>query len=42
MFFDREHETAQLFNYFKHDKNVLMLAPRRVGKKPLPAKKLMA
>lgn len=35
MFFDRESETAQLFRYFKRDKNVLMLAPRRVGKTEL-------
>ena len=32
MFFDRTQETEQLFNFFKRDKNVLMLAPRRVGK----------
>ncbi len=35
MFFDRKQETEQLFNYFKRDKNVLMLAPRRVGKTEL-------
>jgi AAA+ ATPase superfamily predicted ATPase len=35
MFFNRQQETEQLFNFFKHDKNVLMLAPRRVGKTEL-------
>ncbi len=35
MFFDRETETALLFKHFKQGKNVLMLAPRRIGKTEL-------
>jgi AAA+ ATPase superfamily predicted ATPase len=30
--FDRDEETARLWRYFKSGRNVLMLAPRRMGK----------
>jgi hypothetical protein len=30
--FDRDEETARLWRYFKRGRNVLMLAPRRMGK----------